>query len=97
MRSLPVPPLIILVAILITTGAASAQTIASATQPEIACRDYPPTTQSFKHKLWDGYGSPWVRSTALNLQNSSAPPPSTIAKEKSFTARAVSTSPSTKK
>jgi hypothetical protein len=55
MRSLPVPPLIILVAILITTGAASAQTIASATQPESACRDYPPTTQSFKHKLWDGY------------------------------------------
>jgi hypothetical protein len=54
-HSLTVAPLTILAALLITTGAASAQTIASDSQPEIACRAYPPTTQSFKHKLWDGY------------------------------------------
>jgi hypothetical protein len=55
MRLLPVAPLTIFAAILITTTAASAQTIATDSQPEIACRAYPPTQQSFKHRLWDGY------------------------------------------
>jgi len=29
--------------------------VSSATQSEVACRAYPPTTQSYKRKLWDGY------------------------------------------
>jgi hypothetical protein len=57
MRSLPLSPLIILAAIFITTSASAqiAKTIPSRAEPEIACRAYPPSTQSFKHKLWDCY------------------------------------------
>jgi hypothetical protein len=54
MRALRLSPLIFLAAILIT-GVASAQTSATDSQTAIACRSYPPPTQSFKHKLWDGY------------------------------------------
>jgi hypothetical protein len=58
MRALNLSPLIILAAILLSPGAATAQipqTITPHGEPEIACRAYPLSTQSFKHKLWDGY------------------------------------------
>jgi hypothetical protein len=58
MRSLTLAPLAILAAILVPTGAATAQiaqTVPSHAEPEIACRAYPLSTQSFKRKLWEGY------------------------------------------
>jgi hypothetical protein len=59
----PVPALrlsslIALVVTLVSPGATSAQipqTITPHAEPEIACRAYPLTTESFKRKLWDGY------------------------------------------
>lgn len=36
-------------------GQTAPPAIASPAQPEVACRAYPPSTQSFKRKLWDGY------------------------------------------
>ena len=50
--------LAILAGILVSSTAASAQlpqTIVKNPQPEIACRAYPLTSDSFKRKLWDGY------------------------------------------
>jgi hypothetical protein len=55
MRAPRLSPLIFFAAILLTPNVTSAQTPAPDSQPEIACRAYPPTTQSFKHKLRDGY------------------------------------------
>jgi hypothetical protein len=58
MRAIHFAPLIILAAILVLPGAAFpqiAQTITPHAEPEIACRAYPAPSQSFKHKLWDGY------------------------------------------
>jgi hypothetical protein len=58
MRSTHLPPLAILAGILVSCTAAFAQlpqTIVKNSQPEIACRAYPLTSESFKHKLWDGY------------------------------------------
>jgi hypothetical protein len=58
MRSLHLARLTVLAATLASSAATSAQlpqTIVKDSQPEVACRDYLPTTQSFKHKLWDGY------------------------------------------
>jgi len=58
MRALLLSPLIILVVVLVSPGAAFpqiAQTITPGAEPEIACRAYPALTQSFKRKLWDGY------------------------------------------
>jgi hypothetical protein len=42
-------------AVVVSTGAAFAQNGTQNSKPEIACRAYPPTTESFKRKLWDGY------------------------------------------
>jgi hypothetical protein len=56
MRSIRVAPaLTIFSAILAFTGTARAQSAIRGTRAEIACRAYPPTTESFKRKLWDGY------------------------------------------
>jgi hypothetical protein len=58
MRLIHLLPPAILAAILITTTVTDAQltqTIPSHAEPEIACRAYPLSTQSFKRKLWDGY------------------------------------------
>jgi hypothetical protein len=55
MRAFHLAPLTILAAMLVATGVTAAQTIAPDSQPEIACRAYPPAAQSFKHKLWNGY------------------------------------------
>jgi hypothetical protein len=58
MRSLRLAPLAILVSVVFSPGATSAQlaqTITPHAEPEIACRAYPVSTDSFKRKLWDGY------------------------------------------
>jgi hypothetical protein len=55
MRAIHFAPQIILAVILVGANVTSAQTSATGSQPEIACRDYPASTQSFKRKLWDGY------------------------------------------
>jgi hypothetical protein len=47
--------LTIFAAILVSTGTARAHSAVRGAQAEVACRAYPPTTQSFKRKLWDGY------------------------------------------
>jgi hypothetical protein len=58
MRSLRIAPLTILAATLASSAATSAelpQTIVKNSQPEIACRAYPVSTDPFRRKLWDGY------------------------------------------
>jgi hypothetical protein len=58
MRSLHIAPLTILAATLASSAATSAQlpqTIVKNSQPEVACRAYPVSIESFKRKLWDGY------------------------------------------
>lgn len=47
--------LAIFATILVSTGTARAQSTVHGAQAEVACRAYPPTTQSFKRNLWDGY------------------------------------------
>jgi hypothetical protein len=51
----PAHALIIVAAIFIFIGAASAQNGTQESKPAIACRAYPQTTESFKHRLWGGY------------------------------------------
>jgi hypothetical protein len=53
-------PWLTFAAILLVSGSCFGQTappstVRYATQSEVACRAYPPTTQSYKRKLWDGY------------------------------------------
>jgi hypothetical protein len=58
MRSLPLALLSLLAGILLSGAAAPAQlpqTVTPHAEPEIACRAYPVSTESFKRNLWDGY------------------------------------------
>jgi len=58
MRAVRLWTLTILAAIFVPSTATSAQlaqTIPAHAKPEIACRAYPLSTESFKQKLWDGY------------------------------------------
>ncbi len=56
MRSLrPAQALAIVAAIFVSISVASAQNGKQDSKPEIACRAYPRSTESFQRKLWDGY------------------------------------------
>ena len=56
MRSIRlVEALTILTVTLASTGTARAQSAVRGAEAAVACRAYPPTTQSLKRKLWDGY------------------------------------------